>query len=204
MVQVGAPCTFVEAVNQQTKKSRLLSLREAGMLEDIRTISERHIWTRTIVAYPAKDSSFGYGLRIINRPFEYYLDTSSFRDRRGIALVFEDFDLNLIGRSPKEEVTRRAVEYLPQKVQVIERFPQESGWYSVEGITLPVTDEGKDFFLWRSDAATVGPAVLLHDREGTTNIFLNRRYSEKLIPVFVPYEMSASSEASVVSLAWRK
>src|SRR5512143_2437932 len=134
------------------------------------------IWTGTLVAYPGSRRMFGDAVEFSCRPYTYVLDTSEFKGIKGAALVFEDFELRRDGAWKV---------FLPRgRPMLIERFPQEPGWFGMHGTSgIPVVQETSEKrFLFRLEAARVGPAARDFGPEGRmkNDVLLHHRLSQKM------------------------
>lgn len=162
----------------------------------LRDVEPFPIWTGTIVAYPERGGKFQDTLEFMCRPFVYALDTSEFRGERGIALVFEDFELRPEGNFrifvPRGELT------------ALRSFPQEPGWYGMEPESgIPVIESrGPRRFLFRTEAARVGAASRDYGHEGKSSldVYLHHRPTQKLGAILRAPEASGVVGASVVRL----
>ncbi len=177
--------TFESASGLEGGKRRKLI---TNLLAD-RLLSERPmagmgsfpIWTGTVVAYPGSGKMFGDSVEYSCRPCTYVLDTSEFKGVKGAALVFEDFELRTDGAWKV---------FLPRgRPALIERFPQESGWYGMhEHSGVPVVKEtGEKRFLFRLESARVGPVSRDFGPDGAMkhDVLLHHRLSQKMGAIII-------------------
>jgi hypothetical protein len=156
------------------------------------------IWTGTIVAYPEANGIFRDAVEFSCRPFTYVLGTSAYRGMKGAALVFEDFDLRIDGQ------WKVFVPRVPPAL--IERFPQEPGWYGMDsGSGIPVVKETPERrFLLRIEAARVGPAARDFGPDGRMrhDVLLQHRLSRKMGAII--HDEQAGSNVIRLEAAGRK
>ncbi len=154
------------------------------------------VWTGTIVAYPVAGATFGHDLEYSCRPARYVMDTSDFRGIRGVALMFEDFELRVDGGTSL---------FLPKgKPLILEGFPQESGWspmHKASGIPL-LKGDGGPRFLFRLAGARIGPVVrdLGPDGKSKLDVYLHHRLSQKLGALIIDEDFPGSLQANVLRL----
>lgn len=187
---------FCEAKKLEQNGSRLISARLAEKvlaepaMVDCSFGSLGKFWTGTIVAYPKANQSFGYELEVPYRPLIFVLDTRDFKGERGMALVFDDFELVSDGR---------ARIYVPREITPLTCFPQESGWYSLHETGVPVINGQYGHYLWRWQDARVGPLVRGFGRN-SRDVFIHHRPSEKLPSLFTEGDVS-EQKADIIPLA---
>ena len=133
------------------------------------------VWTRSVVAYPPAGATFGHALEYSCRPARYVLDTYEYRGVRGVALLFEDFEM---------KPDHGTYLFVPKgKPTVLENFPQESGWYGMHASGIPLmTGAGEKRFLLRMEGARIGAVVRDFGPDGRQklDVFLHHRLSQKL------------------------
>jgi len=165
---------FADAMAKEKGRAKLIPNRFASkvLAEDIEGPG-RKVWTRTIVAFPGSNLAFGHEVRFTNRPFSFVLDTSQFSGEKMIALAFDDFTVHKDGRR---------VEFVPNSIDVVTNFPQESGWCGSNQNGIPQLNSTHEFYLWRWTSEMVVPAVRFLGREGSfgpKDFFLNHRHSDR-------------------------
>ncbi|MFN7991873.1 MAG: hypothetical protein U0R44_07000 [Candidatus Micrarchaeia archaeon] len=95
-------------------------------------------WTETILAYPKPRKPVGDSIEWtdIRTGLRYVLDSQDFKGQKNIALAFDGFKACQDGKT---------IALIPASgVVAIERFPQESGFYSSDPLTGIPVDDGSD------------------------------------------------------------
>ncbi len=94
-------------------------------------------WTETILAYPMPKKPFGDAVEWADyrAKVRYHLDTKEFKGLKNAAITFEGCELVADGAT---------VLFIPSsEVRLVERFPQECGFYAtLPGCGIPYDDGG--------------------------------------------------------------
>ena len=149
-------------------------------------------WTGTVCAYPAARERVGRTLEYYDVRLKhlYVLDTADFIGEKGVAFTFSDFDLQTDGSSRI---------YVPNDLRVIQKFPQEDGWYGVDKESgIPVVDPAALRYLWRSPEKKITPVVRDTAQWACKELFLNRRPSHEFFALMARIE-SDSLKSGLVS-----
>jgi hypothetical protein len=187
---------FLEARQLEKNGSRLISAKMASRLlveparPDNPLLGIGKFWTGTIVAYPKSRCRFTHAVQLVNRPHIFVLDTQDYVEDRNIALAFQDFRLREEGRE---------IHYIPGNITVVENFPQESGWCSLDENGVPTVDGRGHVYLYRWDDARVGPMVI--SGQQSPEFFLQHRPSERFTAVLAENDFAAPRSSSVPASA---